>query len=446
MVLKFYNTLGREKEVFKPIKKGQVNMYACGLTVYNYGHIGNYRAFVASDILRRYLEYSGYKVKKIVNITDVDDKTIKGSIKEGKKLKDFTKKYEDAFFEDEKSLNIKPADKYPKATEHIKEMVEIIEKLLKKDYAYKTDDGIYFNIKKFKDYGKLAKLKLDQLKEGARVDSDEYDKENAKDFALWKFYDNEDGDVFWDTKIGKGRPGWHIECSAMSTKYLGQPFDIHTGAVDLIFPHHENEIAQSEASNNKKFVNYWIHNEWLMVNGKKMSKSLGNFYTLRDLENLNHPIIALRYLFLTSHYRSQLNFTLKNLKNAENSLKRLKRIIRETKDDKKTNQKYINQFKKTMDDDLNTPEALQVLWKLVRDKKAQGKINTIKEIDKVFGLDLFKSKKTIIPEDIQELIDKREKARKDKDWDKADKIRDKINKLGYQIDDTENGVNISKVQ
>ena len=452
MVLKFYNTLGREKEVFKPIKKGQVNMYACGLTVYNYGHIGNYRAFVASDILRRYLEYSGYKVKKIVNITDVDDKTIKGSIKEGKKLKDFTKKYEDAFFEDEKSLNIKPADKYPKATEHIKEMVEIIEKLLKKDYAYKTDDGIYFNIKKFKDYGKLAKLKLDQLKEGARVDSDEYDKENAKDFALWKFYDNEDGDVFWDTKIGKGRPGWHIECSAMSTKYLGQPFDIHTGGIDLVFPHHENEIAQSESSNGKKMANYWIHNEWMMVDKKKMSKSLGNMHNIRDLIKMGYSPLAIRYFYLTAQHRTQLNFTIDNLKNAQNSYDRLKRIIsslskdNETSkkaDDKKTNQTYLKDFEKAMDDDLNTPVALQVLWKLVRDGKAEGKINTIKKIEEVFGLDLLKQEKTDVPKDIQKLVDEREKARVNKDYKTSDELRDKIKDLGWKIDDTKDGVKIS---
>jgi len=452
MVLKLFNTLGRKKQAFKSIKPKQVNMYTCGLTVYDYGHIGNYRAFVASDILRRYLEYSGYKVKKIVNITDVDDKTIKGSIKEGKKLKDFTKKYEDAFFEDEKSLNIKPADKYPKATEHIKEMVEIIEKLLKKDYAYKTDDGIYFNIKKFKDYGKLAKLKLDQLKEGARVDSDEYDKENAKDFALWKFYDNEDGDVFWDTKIGKGRPGWHIECSAMSTKYLGQPFDIHTGGIDLVFPHHENEIAQSESSNGKKMANYWIHNEWMMVDKKKMSKSLGNMHNIRDLIKMGYSPLAIRYFYLTAQHRTQLNFTIDNLKNAQNSYDRLKRIIsslskdNETSkkaDDKKTNQTYLKDFEKAMDDDLNTPVALQVLWKLVRDGKAEGKINTIKKIEEVFGLDLLKQEKTDVPKDIQKLVDEREKARVNKDYKTSDELRDKIKDLGWKIDDTKDGVKIS---
>jgi cysteinyl-tRNA synthetase len=444
MVLKLYNTLGRKKQVFKPIKKGQIGMYTCGLTVYNYGHIGNYRAFVASDILRRYLEYSGYKVKKIVNITDVDDKTIKGSIKAGRKLKEYTKEYENAFFEDEASLNIKKADKYPRATEHIKEMVEIIDDLLKKGYAYKTEDGIYFNIKKFKDYGKLAKLDLKNLKEGVRIDSDEYDKENAKDFALWKFYDNEDGDVFWETKIGKGRPGWHIECSAMSSKYLGQPFDIHTGGIDLVFPHHENEIAQSEAITNKKMVNYWIHNEWMMIEKKKMSKSLGNVYNIRDLVQMGYSTLAIRYFYLTGQYRTQVNFTLDNLKNAQNSYDRLKRLILKLKDDKKENKKYLSEFEKAMDDDLNTPVALQVLWALLRDKEATGKIQTIKKIDEVFGLDLFKQEKVSVSTDVKKLVNEREQARADKDWALADKLRDKITKLGYQISDTDDGAKISK--
>ena len=442
-MLKLYNTLSRKKEIFKPIKKPQVGMYSCGLTVYNYGHIGNYRAFVASDILIRYLKYLGYKTKKIVNITDVDDKTIKGSISEGKSLKDFTKKYEKAFFEDETTLNIEKADKYPKATEHIKEMVELIDKLLKKGYAYKTKDGIYFNIKKFKNYGKLAHIKLKNLKEGARINSDEYDKENVKDFVLWKFYDNEDGNVFWKTKLGKGRPGWHIECSVMSSKYLGQPFDIHTGGIDLVFPHHENEVAQSEAGTGEKFVNYWVHNEWVMVDGKKMSKSLGNYYTIRDLIK-NHNPLALRYFYLTTHYRSQLNFTIGNLKNSQNSLDRLKNIISEVKDDEKINKDYIKQFEESINDDLDIPKALQVLWKLLRDKNAIGKVQTIAKMDEVFGLDLLEKEKMIIPENIRKLVAEREEARKTKNWKKADEIRDKIKKLGYSISDTDEGAKVIK--
>jgi len=343
-------------------------------------------------------------------------------------------------------LNIKKAYKYPRATENIKEMVELIDRLLKKGYAYKADDGIYFNVKKFKSYGKLAHIKLKNLKEGARVDSDEYDKENAKDFALWKFYDNEDGNVFWDTKLGKGRPGWHIECSAMSSKYLGQPFDIHTGGVDLIFPHHENEIAQSEASNNKKFVNYWIHNAHVIINGKKMSKSLGNYYTLRDIIKMQYSPLALRYFYLTGQYRSQLNFTIENLKNSQNSLERLKNIITGIKDDKKTNKKYLQEFEQAMNDDLDTSNALKVLWRLVRDENAQGKIKTIKKIDSVFGLDLLKKEKIIIPSNIKKLVEKREKFRREKDFKKADEIRKKINELGYQIDDTEEGAKVRKIK
>jgi len=445
MVLKLYNTLTRKKQVFKAIKKSQVGMYTCGLTVYNYGHIGNYRAFVASDILVKYLEYLGYKVKKIVNITNVDDKTIKGSIKERKSLKEFTRKYEKAFFEDEVSLNIERAWKYPRATEHIKEMVELIEKLLKKGYAYKTKDGIYFNIKKFKNYGKLARIKLEDLRKCARINSDEYDKENPRDFALWKFYDNEDGNVFWNTKLGKGRPGWHIECSVMSTKYLGQPFDIHTGGVDLIFPHHENEIAQSEAGNAKKFVNYWIHNEWVMVNGKKMSKSLGNYYTIRDLIQRKFNPLALRYFYLTGHYRSQLNFTIESLKNSQNSLKRLKNIISEIKDDGKVNAIYLKKFENAMNNDLDTPKGLQVLWALVRDETAVGKLKTIKKIDSVFGLDLLKKEKVVVPANVKKLVNEREIARDGKDWKKADKLREALFALGYQINDTKDGAKITKI-
>jgi cysteinyl-tRNA synthetase len=447
MVLKIYNTLGRKKEIFKPIKKGEVGIYSCGLTVYNYGHIGNYRAFVASDLLTRYLEFSGNKVKKIVNITDVDDKTIKGSIKENKKLKDYTAIYENAFFEDEKSMNIKKANFYPRATDHIKEMVVLIKKLLDKEIAYKTDDGIYFNVKKFKEYGKLSGVKVDELKAGAseRMKGDEYDKDNVKDFALWKFYDSQDGDVFWNTEIGKGRPGWHIECSAMSSKYLGEPFDIHTGGIDLVFPHHENEIAQSEGVGSKKFVNYWVHNEWMMVNGKKMSKSLGNYFTVRDIIEKGYSPLSLRYFFLTSHYRSQMNFTLDNLKNSQNSLERLKRIISEIKEDGKTNEKYLKKFEKAMDDDLNTVSALQVLWELVRDTKAEGKIKTIKRIDSVFGLDLLKTEKVDVPEEVMELVKEREQSREDKHWDNADKLRDKIEKKGFRVSDSGNGSKIEKI-
>jgi len=455
MVLKLYNTLGRKKETFKPLKKGSVGVYSCGLTVYDYGHIGNYRAFVSSDILVRYLKYLGNKVKKVVNITDVDDKTIRESIREGKKLGDYTKVYEDAFFEDEASMNIKKASVYPRATEHIKEMVKLIRSLLDKGIAYKADDGIYYNVNKFKGYGKLAGVKVGklagvkvgELKAGgsARMKGDEYDKENVRDFALWKFYDNEDGDVFWETKLGKGRPGWHIECSAMSSKYLGQPFDIHAGGIDLVFPHHENEIAQSEGANNKKFVNYWVHNEWMMVNGKKMSKSLGNYYTLRDIVDMGYSALALRYFFLTGHYRSQINFTLDNLKNAQNSLERLKRIVGELKDDGSVNEVYLKKFEKAMDDDLDTVSALQVLWALLRDSRAVGKVGAVKEMDKVFSLDLLKVEEVKIPKEVMGLVKERELAREGKDWVRADSLRSRIEKRGWKVDDSDKGSRVEKI-
>ena len=439
MALRLYNTLGRKKQVFKPIKDKQVGMYVCGPTVYNYVHIGNLRPYVFADTLRRYLKYSGFKVKEVMNLTDVDDKTIRDSQKQGKSLREFTKIYEKAFLEDIKAMNIETPEVMPKATEHIKEMAAIVKKLLDKGIAYKAEDGIYFSIKKFKDYGKLSKIETKELEAGAsdRVSRDEYDKENANDFALWKFYDKNDGDVFWETEIGKGRPGWHIECSAMSMKYLGEKFDIHTGGVDLIFPHHENEIAQSEASSGKKpFVKYWLHNEWLLVDGKKMSKSLGNFYDLKAINEKGYSAMDLRYFYLTKHYRQQINFTLENMEAAKNSLQRLKNIISEVKDDKKTNKEYLAEFEKAMDDDLNLPEALQVLWKLVRDEKAEGKTGTIKEMDKVLGLKLLEKEKIKIPEEILKLVKEREEARKNKDWKKSDELRNKIKKLGYQVDDT----------
>jgi len=323
MTLKLYNTLSREKEEFKPIEKGKVGMYSCGPTIYQFAHIGNFRAYICVDILKGYLKYKGFKVKHVMNITDVEDKTIKGAIKEHISLKQYTKKFEKAFFEDLEKLNIDKADVFPRATDHIKEMVAIIENLLKKQAAYKAKDGIYFDISMFKDYGSLSGVELKDLQVGKRVKEDQYEKDEAQDFALWKFWDKNDYDVFWETEIGKGRPGWHIECSAMSMKFLGKSFDIHAGGVDLIFPHHENEIAQSECSTNKKFVRYWFHNEHLLVDGQKMSKSLGNFYTLRDLMDKDYKASAIRYLLLSVHYRQQINLTDESIEASTNAIRRL---------------------------------------------------------------------------------------------------------------------------
>lgn len=455
MPLKVYNTLSKKKEVFRPIRNKEVGMYVCGPTIYDYVHIGNLRAYVFSDILRRTLEANDFKIKEVMNLTDVDDKTIKKSQEQGKKLNDFTKKYEKAFLGDLKEMNVEKPEVMPRATEHIKEMVEIIKKLLKKGYAYKTEDGIYFSIEKFKNYGKLSKIKKEELKVGAseRVSEDEYYKKGAHDFALWKFYDKDDGDVFWNTEIGKGRPGWHIECSAMSMKYLGKSFDIHTGGVDLIFPHHENEIAQSEAANGKKFVNYWMHNGWILVDGEKMSKSKKNFYKLEDIKEKGFSPMDLRYFFISGHYRKPLNFTFTNLENSKNSLERLKKIVLEIKkaEDEKINKRNIelcyNEFLGILNEDLNTPKALSYMWEILREDKLNDpeKYELVKKFDKIFGLKLNEEEKIKIPEEVKKLVKIREKARKEKDWKTSDELREEIKKLGYYINDKEEGSEIVKL-
>ena len=465
MGFKLYNTLTHKKELVKPIKDNQIDMYSCGPTVYDFAHIGNFRAYICSDILKRYLKYSGFKVKHVMNITDVDDKTIKGANKEGISLKEYTSRYEKSFFEDLETLNIDKADVFPRATEHIPEMVSIIKKLLKGRIAYKSEDGsVYYNISKFKDYGKLSHTKVKQLKEGARVKQDSYEKEEAKDFALWKAYDKEDGNVFWETEIGKGRPGWHIECSAMSIKHLGEHFDIHGGGVDLIFPHHENEIAQSEGSTKKKFVNYWFHNEHLLVNGQKMSKSLGNFYTLRDLLGKGCSPKAIRYLLLSANYRVQLNFTEESVKASENAVQRLNDFMIKLKEIKGNNEnkgikKIIDntkkEFQKAMNDDLNISLALSHVFEFVKEintlmmeskigkKNAEELIKLMHELDKVLGI-LEEKEEELSPE-LKKLIDERENARKEKDFAKADKIRNELKEKGIILEDTKDGIRWKKV-
>jgi len=464
MPLKIYNTLTRKKEAFKPIMKGLVKIYSCGPTVYDFAHIGNFRAYVCVDILKRYLKYKGFKVKHIMNITDVDDKTIKGANKEGISLKEFTRRYEKAFFEDIETLNIDKADAYPRATEHIKEMVAIIKKLLKNGTAYKSEDGIYFDISKFKDYGKLSHTKLEGLEAGKRVKQDQYEKEQIQDFALWKMHDKEDGNVVWKTDIGDGRPGWHIECSAMSMKYLGEHFDIHAGGIDLVFPHHENEIAQSEASTKKKFVNYWIHNEHLLVDGHKMSKSLRNFFTLRDLLNKEYSPRAIRYLLLSANYRVQLNFTEEAVKAAENAVQRLDDFmakLKEIKNNYKNNdidkliQKTKKHFEDAMDDDLSISIALSHIFEFIKEinvlmmhdkigkNNAKKIINFMQDIDKVLGI-LKENEEKLSPE-LKKLIEEREKARKEKDYAKADRIREELKQKGVILEDTKGGVRWKKV-
>jgi len=443
-MLKLYNTLSRKKEVFTPLKGKNVGMYSCGPTVYNYAHIGNLRTYIFNDLVRRTLDYLGYKVNHVMNITDVDDKTIKASIKEKMSLKDFTRKYERIFFEDLKELNIIKPNHIVRATDSINDMVKLIKTLIKKGYAYKTSDGIYFSIDKFSDYGKLAQLeKITSKKE--RIQKDEYDKENVQDFALWKFWTEEDGEVFWDTEIGKGRPGWHIECSAMSMKFIGETLDIHTGASDLIFPHHTNEIAQSEAATGKKFVRYWLHGGFLTMKDGKMSKSLGNIIYLKNLKEKGFLPLHYRYMCLTTHYRMPMLFSYENLESAKNSYERLKNLVLKLKDDKKTNKEYIEEFNQAIEDDIDMPKALAVLWKMIRDKKADGKVNAIKKMDEIFGLDLLKAEKIEVPEQAKVILKERELARKAKNFKKSDELRERLKEMGFAVEDTAEGQKIRKI-
>jgi len=467
--MKLFNTLTRRKEVFKPISEGEVKLYTCGPTVYDFAHIGNFRTYVWQDVLKRWLKSRGFKVTHVMNITDVDDKTIRGSRQEGISLKEFTERYTKAFFEDSKALNILPADICPKATEHIKEMVDLIKVLTQKGYAYRAEDGsIYYAISKFKDYGKLSKLKIEELKPGARVKVDTYTKREAQDFALWKAWDPEDGDVFWETETGKGRPGWHIECSAMSMKYLGPTFDIHTGGVDLIFPHHENEIAQSEGAARRTFVKYWLHVEHLMVEGQKMSKSLGNFYTLRDLLERGYNPRAIRYLLLSTHYRQQLNFTFEALKAAENTVQNLFNFVTRLNEveEVRENERVFElikearkRFENAMNDDLNISVALAAMFDLINEvnklmaenkigvKNAKDTINLMLEFDKVLGLGVEEAtREEELPKEIKEMIQKREEARKRKDWKTADEIRAKLKEIGYVLEDTPEGVRWKRIK
>ena len=450
-----YNTLSRAKEEFSPIDENKVRMYTCGPTVYNYPHIGNYRAYIFADTLKRVLTYAGYNVKHIMNLTDVDDKTIHNSQKEKKTLKEFTEFYTEEFFKDIKSLNILPPTKFTKATDYVDEMVQIIKKLLENRMAYKSDDGsIYFDIKKFQNYGKLSGIVLDQQKENAsgRITKDEYDKENVQDFALWKAWDENDGEVFWDTDFGRGRPGWHIECSAMSMTNLGEELDIHTGGVDNIFPHHENEIAQSEGATGKQFVKYWMHNEWVLVDQKKMAKSFNNFYTLKDIIDRGISPVAYRFWLLMANYRTRVNFNWGALEGAETALKRLYGLYASLGEPLgKTHEIYKNKFLEYISDDLDTPRALTLLWDVLKDENMSDadKKATVLDFDQVLGLGFAERdqqlKEEKIPENILKLVEEREQTRVNKNFKKSDELRDKINSLGYEVKDTESGQKVSKI-
>ena len=433
--MRLFNYLTRKIEPFES-KGKEVGLYTCGPTVYDYVHIGNWRTFIFEDILKRVLLFNGYKVKHVMNITNIEDKIFKRAQEENVSADVISKKYEKAFFDDLEKLNILPADIYPRATENINSMIQIIGVLLKKDFAYKGDDGVYFSVEKFGNYGKLSGLEKKNLKKGARVASDEYDKESWSDFALWK--KSKKGEVEFDAPFGKGRPGWHIECSAMSMKFLGESFDIHTGGVDLLFPHHENEIAQSEAATGKKFVRFWLEGEHLLVNGEKMAKSLKNIFTLEDIIKRGFDPIALRYLFFTVHYRSKLNFTWKSLVAAGNALENLRQEVSAWDKPAIGCAEFEGDFKKAISNDLDMPKALSVMWKMVKsDYPQSAKHQSILIMDQVLGLGLSKLKKAQLPKGAKELIEKREDLRKGGKFAESDKIRRQLLEMGVKVEDTE---------
>jgi len=457
MGLQFYNTYSNQIESFKEIKKGEVGLYTCGPTVYDFAHIGNFRSYVFEDLVKRYLLYSGYKVNHIMNITDIDDKTIKKMKELNITLNQVTGQYTEAFFNDIATLNIIKADVYPKATEHINEMIDLIKILEEKGYAYQKGNSVYFRIEKFSEYGKLANVNKENLQMSAASGSDEYDKENIQDFVLWK--GKKEGEPSWETPYGEGRPGWHIECSAMSSRYLGDHFDIHMGGVDNIFPHHENEIAQSCAATGKPFVNFWIHCQHLIIDNQKMSKSLGNFYTLKDLMEMGHEPMSIRYLLITTHYRKLLNFTLAGIESAKQSLKRIHDFLfaitnLETsagKSDSIIN--LINQneikFKESMDDDFNVSGALGTLFDFLHQVNREMShlksddvshiLSYIDRINSVLGI-IQKQESTSVDQEIMAKIEIREKARKEKNYQLADQIRNELKSQGISLIDTPDGV------
>jgi cysteinyl-tRNA synthetase len=465
MSLMFFNTIARKKERFIPLTKNVVKMYTCGPTVYNHAHVGNFRAYIFEDQLKRYLKYKGYSVTQVMNLTDVDDKIIRSCAEKGISLKAFTHPYKESFFRDLETLNIDRAEVFPAATDHIDEMVELVKSLLDRGLAYRTEDGnIFYKIAAFPRYGRLQNLDPENLRSGGRVERDEYEKESAHDFALWKAWKPEDGDIFWETDLGKGRPGWHIECSAMSMKYLGETFDIHTGGVDNIFPHHENEIAQSEGATGKPFARYWLHCEHLLWEGEKMSKSLGNIIYIKGLVEKGYSPRAIRYTLLSTHYRQKLNFGPSLLEQSEKSLKRIDDFLFELAQIRKNGPAQESVLKETslmpekfesaMDDDLNISAALAALYEMIRNLNRfkagkslttgdrQAIINVLTKTDKVLGV-IFSQEDSMAEElsdeTIEARIEERNKARKNRDWQKADAIRDELLKEGIELIDRKEG-------
>lgn len=485
MGLRLYNTLSGKVEEFQPLERSSVRMYACGPTVYDYGHIGNFRTFLFVDLLRRHLRQSGYKLQHVMNITDVDDKIIQAAAAQKMTVRQYAERFEQAFLQDSQTLDLEKPERLVRATEHIPQMAEFIARLGKKGFAYRTEDGsYYFRIAKFPQYGKLSKKDFAGLTDGARVDVDEYEKDSARDFALWKA--PKPGETFWETPIGKGRPGWHIECSVMAMQYLGEAFDIHLGGEDLIFPHHENEIAQSEALTGKPFARYWVHVRFLLVEGEKMSKKLGNFFTLRDLVQKGHKPSSIRYLLASVPYRKQLNFTFDGLKQAAQSVERLRnfKLRLETgkfppgrsKDGAAMAQKALTQMQAGLDDDLNTAEALAAIFDMVREANAAADkgelkqddvpllLDTLAKFDAVFDVltdrdagkiqqvhdwareqgkpvaDLAGSDHKLSDQQIEALVAEREAARRSRDFPRSDAIRKELAEAGVVVEDTKDGV------
>ena len=464
MAIRFFNTLTRAKEVFAPIGPPHVGLYTCGPTVYNFAHIGNLRTFLFEDLLRRHLKYRGYQLTHVMNLTDVEDKIIRACRETGESLKSLTGRYSRAFFDDLDTLGVERAEVYPAATDHIAEMVDLIKKLRANGHTHEANGSIYFKLSTFPKYGQLSKFKLDELKTGAsgRVDSDEYETEDARDFALWKAYDDDDGAVFWETELGKGRPGWHIECSCMSMKYLGESFDIHCGGIDNMFPHHENEIAQSEAATGKPFVKYWLHSAHLFVDGRKMSKSFGNFYTLRDLIEKGHGPIAIRWALIATHYRQPSNFTFDALEAATESLRRVRDFRRRLEEVRAagdglgeldvTCEKH---FGAALDDDLNISGAIGSVFDFIRETNklidsdvigkggAQRALALLDRLNAVTGLFGAEAKEET-PAEALALVAERQQARRAKDFKRADEIRDQLLAMGWVLEDTADGPRVKK--
>ncbi|CAN5529371.1 cysteine--tRNA ligase [soil metagenome] len=461
-MLKFHNTLTNKFEEFQPLKDNEVKMYVCGPTVWNFAHIGNFRSFTFGDILRRYLKYKGFNVLHVMNLTDVDDRIINEAAQQNISINEMTAPFIDAFWEDIDALNIERPEIAPRATEHIAEMIEIIQTLLENGKAYESDGSIYYRISAFPDYGKLSKIKFEGNIVGGseRIDTDKYEKEDARDFALWKLVEEADS-ASWDAPFGRGRPGWHIECSAMSMKYLGETFDIHAGGIDLQFPHHENEIAQSEGATEKLFAKYWLHGEFLKIENEKMSKSLGNDFTLRDIINRGFNPLAIRYLLFSIPYDKQLNFTFDNLQGAETTIERLhdfKKRLQDAnlKDGINTDLQekirgFLQDFETAMDDNLNTSVALAALHNLVREVNSALANETVltedrsfilhilDKFDSVFGIFGEKSEE-ILDNEIEQLIEERQDARRNRNFARSDEIRDLLAEKGIILEDTKEGV------